>query len=219
MASGGRLRKVIVAGALVIVGLGLAAVIFRDSLSLEYHKRRLVSAKARHWRLTTQGYSFWDHVAEIARGRPVSTDEVVAAWKRHEETLVQRGFLKREVFVAKEGMLPSRSTDHSYNEALAHMEATCRWWSATRVETNLVVTGCAKGLADWKVLSAKIGLVPKGELSQNAEKPQKRCSRKRKKFQGDETLAASLASGYNVDDEFVRAFLRQRSRFGGILRP
>lgn len=217
MALGGRLQKVIGASAVIIVGLGVAALIFQEQLSLEYHKRRLVAAKARHWRLTTQGYSFWDHVAEIARGRPVSGDEVVAIWKQHEEALVQRGFLKREVFVAKTGVLPSRSTDPVYNEALERMEATCRWWSATRVETNLVVTGCAKGLADWRALAPKAGLILKEQLSQSAEK--KRCWRKRKKSQEAETFAVSLTSGYLADDEFVRAFLRQRSRFGGGVQP
>ena len=126
MASGGRLRKrtVIWSGVLIIAAVGLSAFIFRDDLSLEYHKRRLVAAKARHWRLTTEGYSKWDHVTEIVRGRPVSTEDVVATWKRHEEALVQRGFLKRQVFVSKEGLLPSRSTSPAYNEALARMEAS-----------------------------------------------------------------------------------------------
>jgi len=210
MASGGRLRKVVRSGGLIILALTVLALVFHRPLTLEYHKRQLVSAKARHWRLTTQGYSFWDHVAEITRGRPVSSDEVVATWKEHEEALVKRGFLKREVFVAKDGILPSRSTNPDYNQALARMEATCPYWSAVRAESHLVVTATTKGLADWRPLALKAGLVPREEVSQNAEAPKKQCSRKRKKSRGAETFASGLASGYIADDEFVRAFMRYR---------
>ena len=219
MASGGRLRKVAVVGALIIAGLGLTAFIFRDQLSLEYHKRRLIAAKARHWRLTTQGYSFWDHVAEIARGRPVSADEVITTWKRHEEALVRRGFLKREVFIARNGLLPSRSSDRPYNDALAQMEGACRFWSATRAETNLVVTATPKCLALWKGLALQIGLIPIEDSSQTAQQPKKRCSRKRKKSRETETFAVSLASGYIADDDFMRAFVRQHSSVAGGLQP
>jgi len=190
MAPGARLWKVIWSCALIVVMLAVGGVIFRDELSLEYHKRRLIAAKARHWRMTTEGYSFWDHVTEIVHGEPVSVDDVVATWKRHEEALVTRGFLKRQIFVAKEDVLPSRSSNPAYNEALARMEATCRWWSASRVETNLIVTACPKGLADWKLLAPKAGLISTEEASQTAEKPKSRCQRNGKKPRDAQTVAA-----------------------------
>ncbi|HTD87298.1 MAG TPA: hypothetical protein VK850_12040 [Candidatus Binatia bacterium] len=219
MASGGRLRKVIVTGVLIIGCLGLLGLIFHEPLSVGYHKHRLVVAKARHWRLTTQGYSFWDHVTEIVRGRPVSAEQVIATWKKHEEALVQRGFLKRQVFVAKDGVLPSRSSYPAYNEALARMEATCPWWSATRVETNLIVTACKKGLADWQPLALKAGLLPKSDLAQSTETSNKRCSRKRKKSDETETWTGSLAAGYLADDVFGRAFMRRSSPAAAAHQP
>jgi len=126
MALGRRLRKktVVLWSALVLGAMALSVFVFRDDLTLAYHKRGLLAAKARHWRLTTKGYSGWDHISEVLRGRPVSAEEVVRTWKRHEEALVQRGFLSRQTFVSRNGLLPSRSSSPEYNRVLARMEGS-----------------------------------------------------------------------------------------------
>lgn len=204
MAAGRRWRRVWWLSALVFAVLGVSAFIFRDELTLSYHKNRLLAAKERHWRLTTKGYSKWDHIVEVVRRKPVSADEVARAWQRHEDALVRRGFLRRETYLARNGLLPSRSANPEYNQLLARMEASCPWWSALRVGTNLVVTGCERGLADWKRQAGEAGLKPQSDGPDPVQKQKKRCWRKRKNSRSGETLAGRGPSGYTVDDEFVR---------------
>jgi hypothetical protein len=205
MASGRRLRKVFIwSGLLIVAAVTVTMLIFRDEVTLRYHKNRLQAAKARHWRLTTKGYTAWDHIAVVLRGRPVSADEVVATWKRHEEALVQRGFLSRKMYVAADGVLPSRSTNPEYNNALARMEGSCPWWSVSRVGSNLIVTACRQGHADWKAVAPRAGLRAIDEVPVNGQKAKKRCWRKRKNSRLTETLAGKVSSGYSIDDEFFR---------------
>jgi hypothetical protein len=206
MAMGRRWRRILWAGLVILGALAVVAFVFRDDIALHYHKNRLLAAKARHWRLTTKGYSGWDHISEVLRGRPVSADDVVATWKRHEEALVRRGFLSRATYVSRTGLLPSRSTDPAYNQALAHMEASCPWWSISRAGTNLVVTACAKGLADWKREAAEAGLISTDEVPPTPQNVKKKCLRKRRNTPPRETLALTLTSVSNtIDDELIRA--------------
>jgi hypothetical protein len=195
---GSRKRKLFIGLSLiVIVVLAAFAIIFRDELMVGYHKNRLLAAKARHWRLTTKGYNAWDHVVEVVRGKPVSADEVVQIWKRHEEALVQFGFLSRKTYVAAAGVLPSRSTSPDYNRALARMEASCPWWSVSRVGTNFVVTACAQGFADWRAVAPGAGLRAIEESPANEQKVKTRCWRKRKNARTD-TLTGKLPAGLHL---------------------
>jgi hypothetical protein len=147
-------KKAIAIAAVLFAAIPL--ILFKEPLLLEWHKWRLQSAKEKYRRLLNDGMTTREKVWSHLTGKPIPTQHLKQVWKKHEDVLVQTGFLQREEYVSPGG--------HSaaFNQAIDEMEREFRWWSMLREsDTNLIVTACTGGMDKWRERAKEFGLIAK----------------------------------------------------------
>lgn len=142
---------------------------------IRYHKWRLAVAKQEHLRLGRGEYRFSDKVRELLLGGTLTWAEVETKWKRHEDALVELGYLLRVEYFARRGKVPPKSNPE-FAAAIQKMDAACPLWSyrVSKSETSLTVTGTKHCLELWKKLAPSAGLQEEQPTAED-----RRCSGKR----------------------------------------
>jgi len=143
-------------GLLLVVGLAVVASHSR-TVQVSYHKWRLASAieSARTAGVgkPTSGQEF----LAIFRGAPLSTEDCIAAWQRHEDALVQLCYLSRREFPWRkrastaEQMRVGAAAERSFDPP--------QLWSVTRSPSNdyaMLVTAPGRDMARWEQLMRRL---------------------------------------------------------------
>ena len=163
-------------GALVIVFLALA---FSKPGRIQYHKWRVTAAKREHLRLASGQYRFTDQLREVFIGRTRTWAEIESAWKRHEQALVDLGFMKRVEYYARRGNVPSKANP-GFAAVIHQIEQACPWWSyrVSQTESSLTVTATPEALELWKKLAPSVNL-QEDKPKPDARRRSKKCRRSR----------------------------------------
>lgn len=156
----------------------LLAVAFSRPVRVEYHKWRLTAAKREHVRLGRGEYRFSDRVRESI-GNPLTWNEVLAAWKGHEQSLVELGVLYRKEYYARRGKIPTRANP-DFVRVIQQMEQICPWWgyAVSTSESSLTVTATQEGLELWKKLAPSLGLQEDKPTKEGRHR--KKCGRRQR---------------------------------------
>lgn len=173
MRAGGRKGRRFILGALGVVLL-LLGFGFSTPARIQYHKWRVTAAKGEHLRLARGEYRFSDQLRELFLGRTRTWAEVESAWRRHEQALVDLGFMKRVEYYARRGNVPTRANPE-FARLIQQMDRTSPWWSyrVSQSQASLTVTATPEALALWKKLA------PSVRLQEDKPKPEgRRRSRK-----------------------------------------
>src|SRR5216110_1744012 len=93
-------RAVVFAPLIIAVLIGLS---FSKPARIEYHKWRVTAAKSEYQRLLVGEHRLSDTLRELLTAKPVTWQEVRARWKRHEQALVDLGYLGRVEYYARRG--------------------------------------------------------------------------------------------------------------------
>jgi hypothetical protein len=143
-------------GLLLVAGLAVVASHLR-TVQVAYHKWRLTSAiesarTAGAGKPTSQQEFF-----AIFRGRPLSAEECIAAWQRHEDALVQLCYLSRREFPWKK----RASTVEQMRICAAAERSFARpqLWSVTRSPSNdhaILITAPGQDMARWEDLLRRL---------------------------------------------------------------
>jgi hypothetical protein len=150
-------HKALVFGGLLLV-LGLAVFASNSRMAqVAWHKWRLVaaieSARTAGAGKPTPGQEF----VAIVRGAPLSSEECIAAWQRHEDALVQLCYLSRREFPWRR----RASTPERMRICAAAEKAFARpqLWSVTRSPSNeyaVLVTALGQDMARWEDLIRRL---------------------------------------------------------------
>jgi hypothetical protein len=118
----------------------------------EYHKWRLNTAKSRKARLLAVGASGLDKFRLYLTGHPISGTELDRIMQKHENALVQLGFLRQET-------LPAHMVSQCPQtlQTIDSLRGECPWYQAETVSSNLVLTACPSMMERWRKRARDLG--------------------------------------------------------------
>src|SRR5437867_12883881 len=120
-----RIRKLLWLIVPIIVALSLS-----KPARIQYHKWHITAAKREYQRLLEGKHLFKDTLHELLLGHGVTWQEVRARWKRHEQALVDLGYLHRVEYYARRGKVPLIG-DPEFARVIGQMDKGCPWRSYT----------------------------------------------------------------------------------------
>ena len=130
----------------------LAIVCSLPGVRIQYHKSRLETLKDRKTRLLANRPSTLDRFW-LRAGTPISGQELDAKIRKHEDALVELGFLKQTKLPA-----PMVAASPETLESLKALNSECPWYHAeTKSGTNFVVTACPNMMRRWRERAKELG--------------------------------------------------------------